>query len=38
MERKALEKMLERGSDNALLRYTLGSLYMKDQDAEMAFH
>ncbi|MES9990364.1 MAG: tetratricopeptide repeat protein [Candidatus Thiodiazotropha sp.] len=38
MERSALEKMLEQGSDNALLRYTLGSLCLKEKDPEMAAH
>lgn len=38
MDRGTLEKMLEQGSDNALLRYTLGSLCLKEQDAEMAVH
>ncbi|MEW8026128.1 MAG: tetratricopeptide repeat protein [Candidatus Thiodiazotropha sp.] len=36
MNRENLEKMLERGSDNALLRYTLGSLYLKEKDSDMA--
>ena len=29
MDREALEKMLEQGQENALLRYTLGSLCLK---------
>jgi uncharacterized protein HemY len=36
MDRKSLESMLEQGSDNALLRYTLGSLCIKEHDFEMA--
>ncbi|MEW8507854.1 MAG: hypothetical protein AB2598_14235 [Candidatus Thiodiazotropha sp.] len=36
MQREALEKMLEQGGDNALLRYTLGSLCLKEQDPQMA--
>jgi len=32
MDRSALEKMLARGQDNALLRYTLGSLCLKEKD------
>ena len=31
MDREALEKMLEQGQENALLRYTLGSLCLKKQ-------
>jgi uncharacterized protein HemY len=36
MDRSALEKMLEQGGDNALLRYTLGSLCLKQRDPEAA--
>jgi uncharacterized protein HemY len=36
MDRSALEKMLEQGGDNALLRYTLGSLCLREQDPEAA--
>ncbi|MBT3092406.1 MAG: tetratricopeptide repeat protein [Candidatus Thiodiazotropha endolucinida] len=36
MQRENLEKMLEQGNDNALLRYTLGSLCLKEKDADMA--
>ncbi|MCU7852678.1 MAG: hypothetical protein KZQ80_10735 [Candidatus Thiodiazotropha sp. (ex Monitilora ramsayi)] len=36
MDRVALEKMLEQGQDNALLRYTLGSLCLKASDFESA--
>ncbi|MCU7846749.1 MAG: tetratricopeptide repeat protein [Candidatus Thiodiazotropha sp. (ex Lucinoma kastoroae)] len=32
MDREALEKMLLQGTDNALLRYTLGSLCLKQGD------
>jgi uncharacterized protein HemY len=32
----ALEKMLEQGQDNALLRYTLGSIYLKEKSFEAA--
>ena len=31
MDRQALEKMLQQGQDNALLRYTLGSLCLKEK-------
>lgn len=30
MDRKALENMLEQGQDNAMLRYTLGTLLLKE--------
>ncbi|MES9969806.1 MAG: tetratricopeptide repeat protein [Candidatus Thiodiazotropha sp.] len=36
MDRGTLEKMLDQGPDNALLRYTLGSLCLKEQDLESA--
>lgn len=36
MDRKALEKMLEQGQDNAMLRYTLGNLYLKEGEPETA--
>lgn len=36
MDRQALEKMLEQGGDNPLLRYTLGTLCLKAGDAEAA--
>jgi uncharacterized protein HemY len=36
MDRQALEKMLAQGMDNALLRYTLGSLCLKAADYEAA--
>ena len=36
MDRQALEKMLEQGTDNALLRYTLGTLCLKQGDLETA--
>ena len=36
MDRAALEKMLEQGQDNALLRYTLGSLCLKEKAFEAA--
>ncbi len=36
MDRKALENMLEQGQDNAMLRYTLGNLYLKEGDPETA--
>ena len=36
MDRKALEKMLEQGQDNAMLRYTLGNLSLKEGDPETA--
>jgi uncharacterized protein HemY len=31
MDRDALEKMLAQGQDNALLRYTLGSICLKEK-------
>jgi uncharacterized protein HemY len=36
MDRGALEKMLEQGQDNVLLRYSLGSLYLKEKQYETA--
>lgn len=36
MDRAALEKMLERGIDNAMLRYTLGLICFKEQDYQQA--
>ncbi|MGD8908290.1 MAG: tetratricopeptide repeat protein [Chromatiales bacterium] len=36
MDRAALEKMLAQGQDNALLRYTLGSLCLKEHAFEVA--
>ncbi len=36
MDRKALEKMLEQDQDNAMLRYTLGNLYLKEGEPETA--
>jgi uncharacterized protein HemY len=36
MDRAALEKMLDQGQDNALLRYTLGSLCLKEDDPATA--
>jgi uncharacterized protein HemY len=36
MDRAALEKMLAQGQDNALLRYTLGSLCFKEHAFEAA--
>jgi len=36
MDRKALEEMLAKGNDNLLLRYTLGSLCLKEGDADAA--
>ncbi|MCU7918246.1 MAG: tetratricopeptide repeat protein [Candidatus Thiodiazotropha sp. (ex Epidulcina cf. delphinae)] len=36
MDRQALEKMLKQGTDNALLRYTLGALCLKQNDPEAA--
>ncbi|MCU7931606.1 MAG: hypothetical protein KZQ90_12460 [Candidatus Thiodiazotropha sp. (ex Codakia rugifera)] len=36
MDREALEKMLKQGIDNALLRYTLGTLCLKQSDPEGA--
>ncbi|MES9853139.1 MAG: tetratricopeptide repeat protein [Candidatus Thiodiazotropha sp. L084R] len=32
MDQNNLEKMLEQGTDNALLRYTLGTLFLKQGD------
>lgn len=32
MDQKSLETMLEQGTDNALLRYTLGTLFLKQGD------
>ncbi|MET0065119.1 MAG: tetratricopeptide repeat protein [Candidatus Thiodiazotropha sp.] len=36
MDRKALESMLDRGMDNSLLRYTLGTLCLQQDDPESA--
>jgi uncharacterized protein HemY len=36
MDREALEKMLAQGQDNALLRYTLGSICLKEKAYESA--
>jgi uncharacterized protein HemY len=36
MDRGALEKMLEQGQDNVLLRYSLGSLSLKEKQYETA--
>ncbi len=36
MDRKTLEEMLAKGNDNPLLRYTLGSLCLKEGAAEQA--
>jgi tetratricopeptide (TPR) repeat protein len=36
MDREALEKMLDQGQDNALLRYTLGSIHLKEKSFEAA--
>lgn len=36
MDRQALEKMLAQGQDNALLRYTLGSICLKEKAFEQA--
>ena len=36
MDRAALEKMLVQGQDNALLRYTLGSVLLKEKSFEAA--
>jgi uncharacterized protein HemY len=36
MDRAKMEKMLDQGTDNALLRYTLGSLCLKDKAFEVA--
>lgn len=36
MDRDALEKMLAQGQDNALLRYTLGAIYLKEKSYEPA--
>ena len=36
MDRKALEAMLERGQDSAMLRYTLGTLLFKQGEYSVA--
>ena len=36
MDRKALQQMLDRGIDNPLLRYTLGTLCLKDGSLDEA--
>ncbi len=36
MDREALERMLAQGQDNALLRYTLGSICLKEKAYEPA--
>ncbi|MCG8043625.1 MAG: tetratricopeptide repeat protein [Candidatus Thiodiazotropha taylori] len=36
MDQVNLEKMLEQGTDNALLRYTLGTLFLKQKDYAQA--
>ena len=36
MDRAMLEKMLNQGEDNALLRYTLGSICLKEKQYEAA--
>ncbi len=36
MDREALEKMLAQGQDNALLRYTLGAIHLKEKSYEAA--
>lgn len=36
MDRYVLEKMLKQGQDSSLLRYTLGTLYLKEGLAEEA--
>ena len=36
MDRKTLEGMLAKGNDNLLLRYTLGTLCLKEGDADVA--
>ena len=36
MDRKTLEEMLAKGNDNLLLRYTLGTLCLKQGAAELA--
>jgi Tfp pilus assembly protein PilF len=36
MDRKALEEMLAKGNDNLLLRYTLGTVCLKEGAAEQA--
>lgn len=36
MNRQVLENMLQQGTDNALLRYTLGTLCLKEKDIEEA--
>jgi uncharacterized protein HemY len=38
MDRKVLEKMLEAGNDNAMLRYTLGTLCYKEGLQKEAVH
>ena len=36
MDLKALEKMLERDSDNPMLHYTIGALFLKEGSPEQA--
>ncbi|MCG7927414.1 MAG: tetratricopeptide repeat protein [Candidatus Thiodiazotropha taylori] len=36
MDQVNLEKMLEQGTDDALLRYTLGTLFLKQKDYAQA--
>lgn len=36
MDRTVLEKMLEQGEDNALLRFSLGSICLKEKQFEAA--
>jgi uncharacterized protein HemY len=36
VDRAALEKMLEQGQENALLRYTLGSIHLKEKSFKVA--
>lgn len=36
MDRSSLEEMLKNGNDNLMLRYTLGNLYLKDGNPELA--
>jgi predicted Zn-dependent protease len=36
MDRRSLEKMLESGTDNHLIRYTLGNLLLKEREPEAA--
>lgn len=39
MDKQAIEKMLEQGDDSAMLRYTLGSLLLKEGlSGQAAFH